>query len=170
MTKPNEGKPFCTPEVFPGLVSLFALILGASVSTEGPSNKAMIETWEKTESMNDLKKMLQLKYPFISWDCSNLTLNTSIRRLNEKAKQLKRNKNEKQYQLLLAADFCTPKPETHPFTSLPPESQTIFKKVNEKTNEVLAINKELKRDIEQVEATNENLTYQINSSEHKISF
>ena len=115
---------------------------------------------------------MEALYPFLSWDTSVQSLNTKIRRLSEKAKQLKKNKNEKGLSMLMVAGFEVPKLDTQAsqvLQTLPPETQTMFKNINKKANAVIQQNRELKRDIEEVEDSNQNLSYQIANSERKIS-
>ena len=84
-------------------------------------------------------------YPFLSWDTSVQSLNTKIRRLSEKAEQLKKNKNEKGLSMLTVAGFEVPKLDTQAsqiLQTLLPETQTMFRNINKKANAVIQQNRE----------------------------
>ena len=79
------------------------------------------------QSASAAKIHLETLYLFLSCDTSDQSLNTKIRRLNDKLKQMKKTKNEKGFIRLMAADFEVPKSVTEPLQSLPPETQTLMK-------------------------------------------
>ncbi|MES9884865.1 MAG: hypothetical protein ABW185_28805 [Sedimenticola sp.] len=149
-------------------MKLYHIILDTSPTMSTvPSNKNVIDIWRNSDTNTRITKdTIENKYPGKVVDCNLATLSTKVRRLSDRSKLLKKNKNNKELESLMSADFEFPRSDIQ---FPPPVASVTNDSTRESERDQCLENKKLKRDIENVEATNENLKYQITNYEHRVN-